>query len=102
VIVDYAPPLGRLRGRFGPRLRRSLAIGTVSASIAVIGLGSAVQGGVRGSDTVVVRDGDTLWSIAAASYPGEDVRSRVLEIMVENHLASAAVHAGETLTMPGH
>ena len=51
--------------------------------------------------TVVVEPGDTLWGIAAAHYPGDDVRVRVDEIERLNGLQSPVIEVGETLRLPG-
>jgi nucleoid-associated protein YgaU len=47
----------------------------------------------------VVRPGDTLWSIAAARYPG-DPRDGIWRIERTNDLAGAAISPGETLVLP--
>ena len=58
--------------------------------------------------TVTVRSGDTVWSIAAARYPGADTREKVGEILaaerVEDHetweiLAANDLH--DALLRPG-
>ena len=46
-----------------------------------------------------VRPGDTLWTIAAHSYPG-DPREGVWEIQHRNHLGSATISPGEKLVLP--
>ena len=51
--------------------------------------------------TVVVQPGDTLWSIAANRYPGDDPRARVDEIERLNRLQGPLIEAGETLRLPG-
>lgn len=51
--------------------------------------------------TVVVQPGDTLWSIAAQRYPGDDVRDRVQDIELANGLRGPRIEAGETLRLPG-
>ncbi len=51
--------------------------------------------------TVVVQPGDTLWSIAAAAYPGDDVRVRIDEIERLNGLHSPQIDVGEVLQLPG-
>ena len=51
--------------------------------------------------TVVVQPGDTLWSIAAARYPGDDVRVRIDEIEHLNGLHSPRIDVGEVLQLPG-
>jgi LysM repeat protein len=49
---------------------------------------------------VVVQPGDTLWSIAAAHYPGDDVRVRVDDIERANGLQSPTIEAGQELRLP--
>jgi nucleoid-associated protein YgaU len=51
--------------------------------------------------TVVVQPGDTLWGIAAARYPGDDVRVRIDEIERLNGLHSPQIGVGEVLQLPG-
>jgi nucleoid-associated protein YgaU len=51
--------------------------------------------------TVVVQPGDTLWGIAAARYPGDDVRVRIDEIEHLNGLHSPRIDVGEVLQLPG-
>ena len=52
-------------------------------------------------NTVVVQPGDTLWGIAAARYPGDDVRVRIGEIERLNGLHSPQIDVGEVLQLPG-
>lgn len=61
----------------------------------------AAHGGAPAADSrVVVQPGDTLWSIAAERYPGDDVRARVAEIETLNGLSGPVIEAGETLQLP--
>jgi nucleoid-associated protein YgaU len=81
--------------------RRLLA---AAAAVACLSIGFAL--GARGDGparytTVVVQPGDTLWSIAAARYPGDDVRIRVQDIEQANGLAGPAIEVGQTLKLPG-
>ena len=46
-----------------------------------------------------VRQGDTLWSIAAASYAG-DPREGVWELQRRNHLRDATITPGQRLVLP--
>lgn len=46
---------------------------------------------------VVVRDGDTLWSIASRVAPQRDPRVVVAELEEVNHLSSEALQPGEVL-----
>jgi LysM repeat protein len=61
------------------------------------GAGAITSTGVR---TVVVAPGDSLWSIAATDYPGQDIRERVAEIIARNSLGSAPIQPGEVLHLP--
>jgi LysM repeat protein len=50
---------------------------------------------------VVVRSGDTLWSIAgAAAAPGQDVQSVVVELQRINGLVGSQIQAGDVLEVP--
>jgi hypothetical protein len=49
--------------------------------------------------TYVVRPTDTLWSIAAARYPG-DTREGVWKLQHRNHLAGTTIVPGERLVVP--
>jgi LysM repeat protein len=51
--------------------------------------------------TTVVQPGDTLWSIASAHYPSDDVRVRVDDIERANGLHSPVIEVGQTLQLPG-
>ena len=46
-----------------------------------------------------VRPGDTLWSIAAARYPG-DVREGVWKLERRNRLSGTTITPGQRLTLP--
>jgi nucleoid-associated protein YgaU len=50
--------------------------------------------------TLVVQPGDTIWSIAAARYPSDDIRARVDDIERANGLNGPQIEAGETLRLP--
>jgi nucleoid-associated protein YgaU len=81
-------------------VRRLLA---AVAAVSLFGLGLAI--GAHGSTsagytTIVVQPGDTLWSIAAARYPADDVRVRVDDIEQANGLASPTLQVGQTLRLP--
>lgn len=98
-----APPalrLTRRARRLGVVL--GLAVGVVVGSW----VGSAVAGGedglrLAGEGNVVVRQGDTLWSIAAAVAGEEDdVRAVIAEIRELNGLADASLVPGQLLALP--
>ena len=46
-----------------------------------------------------VRPGDTLWSIAAAQYPG-DTREGVWRLQRRNHLTRTTIAPGQRLSLP--
>jgi nucleoid-associated protein YgaU len=79
-----------------------LAVGVVVGSW----VGSAVGGGedglrLAGEASVVVEQGDTLWSIAAAvAGEGDDVREVVGEIRERNGLRDASLVPGQVLVLP--
>jgi nucleoid-associated protein YgaU len=52
------------------------------------------------STAVVVRAGDTLWSIAHTVAPDRDPRGVVAALRARNHLSSAALRPGQRLAVP--
>ena len=59
----------------------------------------AYGSGPVASDRVVVAPGDTVWSIAAAHYPG-DPRPHVAAILDANRLATPLLTPGQSLQLP--
>ena len=53
------------------------------------------------TSAVVVQPGDTLWGIAAARYPSDDLRVRIDQIESLNGLHSPRIDVGELLQLPG-
>jgi LysM repeat protein len=73
----------------------------VAVVCASVGLSKVALGDARPVDaTLVVQPGDTLWGIATARYPQDDVRVRVDEIERLNGLHSPQIEAGEVLHLP--
>lgn len=104
--IDRSPaPAARLR--LTPRARR---LGVVLAVAVGVAVGAWVDGATSGGDgerlrlvgesSVVVRSGDTLWSIAGAVAGDEDVRAVVDEIQQLNGLHGALLVPGQTLQLP--
>ena len=86
----------------GVRLGRRAVLAVLVVVLTGIGMSVAAQGGTPAAfSTVVVQPGDTLWSIAAQHYPGDDVRDRVQDIEAANGLQGPQIEAGETLRLPG-
>lgn len=100
------------RGRRALRLARTaglvlcaLVLGIVIALAtgAQASAGSAAGAATAGSgfDTVIVDEGDSLWSIAAEVSGGADTRDVVLDIVEINELDRQVVHPGQELAVPG-
>jgi len=94
-------PSSRRRGiRLGGARRKLVVLAAVAA--ANLALALVVHGGTPAVYTeVVVQPGDTVWSIASAHYPADDVRVRVDDIERLNGLRSPHIEAGQTLRLPG-
>jgi nucleoid-associated protein YgaU len=93
-----------LRSRREAPLRHLGRWSLVLVAVAMLGLGlsKAVIGDTQPVvTTVVVQPGDTLWAIAAARYPGDDVRVRIDQIERLNGLHSPQIGVGEVLQLPG-
>ena len=101
MYLDYSGPLRRPRRRRWRRDPRIVVVSVVGSLFALVVLsGSAYGSSPANSRTVLVRPGDTIWSIAAGHYAGEDIRERVAEIESVNHVPGAFVVAGQDLTLP--
>lgn len=103
IALDHAPARRGLR-RSRRSLRRDPLVVAAALACAVLFLlllARAAYGGTSvGGERVTVQPGQTLWSIAAERYPGDDVRARVDQIIDANHLHGGQLYAGETLTLP--
>jgi nucleoid-associated protein YgaU len=87
--------------------RRKLAFTLCLALVAAVWagpLGRIVAGadgaGLASRSTYVVREGDTLWSIARGVLPGEDPRPLVDAIAAANGVDAGAIVPGQTLLVP--
>ena len=100
MISDFQPAQRVLRHRHRSIGRALLG----AASVACIGW--ALVGGVGATTaptaavTVVVRPGDTVWSIAESHAGGGDVRDEVAQILSANRLNAPIIQVGETLVIP--
>ena len=84
------------------RLGRQAVLVAATVALTAAGMAVAAQGASRPHYTVVVVEpGDTLWSIAARRYPGDDVRERVQDIEAANALQGPQIQVGESLKLPG-
>lgn len=93
-------PLRSARHGGARRLSRLVAVLGLALGVSV-GLAVVAHGGTATVDgTVVVQPGDTIWSIASAQYPSDDVRARVSDIERANGLDGPLIVVGETLRLP--
>ena len=82
------------------RVRRSVLV-LAALILGSLGLAVAARGSAPpAAMTVVVQPGDTLWSIAAARYPADDVRTRVDDIEQANGLRGPTIQVGQRLRLP--
>src|SRR5690348_13274269 len=80
---------------------RRLLAAVAAVCLFTLGFALAARGGVEPDyTTVVVQPGDTLWSIASAHYPNDDVRVRVDDIEQANGLDGPTIEVGQTLLLP--
>ena len=108
--VAQRPGQVRLTRR-GRRVVAGLVIGViiVAATVLWMSVAGSVQASsqastqgspYRGMTQVVVRPGQTLWSIAAAAEPSGNMWAVVQQIINVNALSSANVQAGQLLWVP--
>jgi hypothetical protein len=94
--------------------RRRLSVGLLALGVVVVAARAGVALGgsplaaperrpassaPAGSTTVVVRPGDTLWSIASRLAPGDDPRPLVDELVAAR--GATALQPGEHIRLPG-
>jgi hypothetical protein len=106
--ISTPPPL-RLTRR-GRVVVAVLAVTVIAAIALVIGLAAAggaqaanhgqPRAGYQGMHEIVVRPGQTLWSIASAAEPGADPRDVVQQIMTANAMTATTITAGQLLWVP--
>ena len=102
--VAGRPAAGLRLTRRGRRLVAglSLAAGIGIALVAATTVVGDERGGLQpvGDSSVVVRSGDTLWSIAVAVAPEEDTREVVDAIVEVNDLEGVGLVPGQVLQLP--
>ena len=80
--------------------RRTITILTITV-IMITAMLNLVWAKGKESVSVVVRNGDTVWSIAGENNPNnKDLRDLVHEIIKENNLHDGTIYAGQELTIP--
>lgn len=92
--------------RLTRRARRLLAVLVATVAVLLgVWLGSVAAGGDEGlvlvsDSSVVVRQGDTLWSIAGAVAGDQDLRAVVDAIYELNDLSDTTLQPGQVLRLP--
>ncbi|MCT1922467.1 LysM peptidoglycan-binding domain-containing protein [Brevibacterium luteolum] len=95
------------RGKQGLRLLRTIAMAAVIAGAAALlvlmvrpqqAIGSAEP--VVPADTVVVEQGQSLWTIATEATGSGDPRDTMQAIIEMNGLETSVVHPGQELEIP--
>jgi hypothetical protein len=90
----------RSRGPWPDRLGKAALVAGAVLALS-LGLARAAEGGAQGAfESLKVKPGDTLWSIASDRYPGSDVRAKIYQIEQANHLSAEVLYPGETLLVP--
>jgi len=90
------------------RRRRTMAVAATALiavflsplAAAAVRPGAEAPPAPQPSSVVVVRDGDTLWSIALRARPGDDPRATILEIQQRNGIDAGSLVPGMTLQVP--
>ena len=94
-----------MRLRLTRRARRLAVVLALGSGVALGAWLDSLGGGAHdlrlaGESTVVVRSGDTLWSIASAVAGEDDVRAVVDEIQRVNRLPGSELEPGQILQLP--
>ena len=107
--VEVAPGPWRLtrRGRFAVALAAVLVVlialsvaQVVSANTSTSANQVTLVAAQQQVDTVVVKPGDTLWSIATREMPGRDPREAVVALRKANGVTGGEISAGQRLQLP--
>jgi hypothetical protein len=78
----------------------ALAVGLAAAGGAQAANHGQPRAGYQGMHQIVVRPGQTLWSIASAAEPAADPRDVVQQIMTANAMTGTTITAGQLLWVP--
>lgn len=78
----------------------ALAVGLAAPGGAQAANHGQPRAGYQGMHQIVVRPGQTLWSIASAAEPAADPRDVVQQIMTANAMTGTRITAGQLLWVP--
>jgi hypothetical protein len=101
VSTQLMPPLQFVSKPPRRPIRRLLQGAAVAAAALVWFASSAAGSTTAGGSSVVVQPGQSLWAIAEQYPGGQDLRSRIDELISVNHLSPAGdLSAGQELFVP--
>ena len=94
-------PTRRIAGRGGrPGLRLLAKLLVLTALIGAVMMQAVLGTSGWAGPSVVVRPGQTLWSIASQHYPQSDPRAAISAFEAANSLHGAVITPGERLVLP--
>jgi hypothetical protein len=107
VVTRPAPVRLTRRGR-AVVVALALIVSTIAVTVASMAAAGGAQAanhgrpgaGYAGMRQIVVRPGQTLWSIAAQVEPSADPRLVVAQIMTANAMTGTVIEAGQLLWVP--
>ena len=79
------------------------AVMAIAASVAQATSGHGAHNGLSrqsSAQTMLVRPGDSLWSVAVRADPNADARVVIQEMIRLNHLPGTLIYPGEQLRVP--
>ena len=92
--------------RRGRRLLRTTVVAVALLVVLIVGFLGRTPAGAGDSApeaataSVIVQPGDTLWSVAKAVAPQDDVRDTIERISTLNNLDTRVLSPGQTLVVP--
>jgi Tfp pilus assembly protein FimV len=109
--LDTERAFGQHRGMRRTYVRRRRTVAVLAIALVAVVLSPLAAGAVRRGEApappaprpvqlVVVRDGDTLWSIAERMRPDQDPRITVDAIVSANAVDAGALVPGQSLAVP--
>jgi predicted Zn-dependent protease len=80
-----------------------IALGTLSLAVSIptLASGHLYAASPQRYETVIVKPGDDLWTLAAArTATGNDVQGTIDRVMADNHLDTATLQPGQHIRIP--
>jgi predicted Zn-dependent protease len=80
-----------------------IALGTLSLAVSIptLASGHLYAASPQRYETVVVKPGDSLWTLAAARTAATgDVQGTIDRVMADNHLGTATLQPGQRIRIP--